>query len=225
MELVEKENGREPSLRTFALKGTVGELLAGHQASETEAFDAVFKSNERTLDKMNRLVTKCSLALLCAICLALAIPAYCSRASNSSIAPSAKPDPIYGKTSEPFWAEHSRPTFGFQVSFALEDGITHNISHINMIITQPEVGIIAWNSPRSRLPIKRLELISEGILGGDQVTPAANCSAPPCSYVSDSSRWATSSRTSTPVQVWSIRRLTRRPRKSPGIHNFCPREA
>src|SRR5207247_4080536 len=31
---------------------------------------------------------------------------------------------------------------------------------------QPQVGIIVWDSPESRLPIKRFEIVSEGIVGG-----------------------------------------------------------
>ena len=59
----------------------------------------------------------------------------------------------------------SRLVFGFQAAYAVEDAIPRNISHINMLYAQPQIGIVAWNSPNSRLPMKRFEVISEGILG------------------------------------------------------------
>ncbi|MCL5005204.1 MAG: acyloxyacyl hydrolase [Acidobacteria bacterium] len=71
----------------------------------------------------------------------------------------------YGTVQEPFWAEHGRLTLGFQLGYGLENSIPHDISHINMMIAEPQVGIIAWDSPHSRLPVKRFEIISEGILG------------------------------------------------------------
>lgn len=58
-----------------------------------------------------------------------------------------------------------RVVFGFQAAYGVEDAIPRNISHINMLYAQPQIGIIAWNSPNSRLPMKRFEVISEGILG------------------------------------------------------------
>src|SRR5215467_11023272 len=59
----------------------------------------------------------------------------------------------------------SRLVFGFQVAYGVEDAIPRNISHINMLYAQPQIGIIAWKSPNSRLPMKRFEVISEGMLG------------------------------------------------------------
>jgi hypothetical protein len=35
-----------------------------------------------------------------------------------------------------------------------------------MVYAQPQIGIIVWNSPESRLPMTRFEVLSEGILGG-----------------------------------------------------------
>jgi len=59
----------------------------------------------------------------------------------------------------------SRLVFGFQLAYGVEDAIPHNISHINMLYAQPQIGIVAWSSPNSRLPMKRFEVISEGMLG------------------------------------------------------------
>jgi hypothetical protein len=64
------------------------------------------------------------------------------------------------------FASGDRLVFGLQAAYGLENGIPRNISHIKMLYAQPQVGIIAWDSPESRLPVKRFEIISEGILGG-----------------------------------------------------------
>jgi Lipid A 3-O-deacylase (PagL) len=64
-----------------------------------------------------------------------------------------------------FWSHRSRITFGFQVAYGLQDAIPRDISHINMVYAQPQLGWIAWDSPHSRLPLKRFEILSEGILG------------------------------------------------------------
>jgi hypothetical protein len=59
----------------------------------------------------------------------------------------------------------SRLVLGFQAAYGLENDIPRNISHINMLYAQPQIGIVAWNSPESRLPVKRFDVISEGIIG------------------------------------------------------------
>ncbi len=59
-----------------------------------------------------------------------------------------------------------RLSFGLQAAYGLENGIPRNISHIQMLYAQPQIGIIVWDSAESRLPIKRFEIVSEGIVGG-----------------------------------------------------------
>ena len=61
-----------------------------------------------------------------------------------------------------------RLVLGFQAAYGLENDIPHNSNnaHINMLYAQPQIGIVAWNSPESRLPVKRFDVISEGIIGG-----------------------------------------------------------
>jgi hypothetical protein len=56
--------------------------------------------------------------------------------------------------------------FGLQAAYGLENGIPRNISHIQMLYAQPQIGYVVWNSPESRLPMKRFDIVSEGILGG-----------------------------------------------------------
>jgi len=115
---------------------------------------------------MKRVSPVRSLVFFCAVWTFLAIPAYCRSASNQPSDPFPIPGQPYQGTAEPFWTEHGRLAFGFQLGLALENHIPHDPSHINMIMAQPHIGIIVWDSPHSRLPIKRFELISEGILGG-----------------------------------------------------------
>jgi hypothetical protein len=60
----------------------------------------------------------------------------------------------------------SRIVYGVQVAYGQENDIPRNVSHVNVVYAQPQIGIIAWDSPQSRLPMTRFEVISEGILGG-----------------------------------------------------------
>jgi hypothetical protein len=64
-----------------------------------------------------------------------------------------------------FWNNRGRFTFGMQVGYSVEDAIPRNISHINLLMFQPSISFIAWDSPRSRLPLDRFEVVQEGILG------------------------------------------------------------
>jgi hypothetical protein len=66
----------------------------------------------------------------------------------------------------PAFGASDRLAFGLQAAYGLENDIPRNISHIQMLYAQPQIGIVVWNSPESRLPIKRFEIVSEGILGG-----------------------------------------------------------
>jgi Lipid A 3-O-deacylase (PagL) len=66
---------------------------------------------------------------------------------------------------QPPWSLQSRWTMGFQFTYGLENNIPRNISHVNMLIAAPQVGLVVWDSPRSRLPMNRFEILSEGILG------------------------------------------------------------
>lgn len=65
----------------------------------------------------------------------------------------------------PWWTNRGRWTFGFQVGFALQNAIPRNISHINLLVAQPQLGLIVWDSPCSRWPARRFEILSEGFLG------------------------------------------------------------
>ena len=66
----------------------------------------------------------------------------------------------------PAFGAGDRLVFGLQAAYGLENDIPRNISHIQMLYAQPQIGFVVWNSPESRLPFKRFEIASEGILGG-----------------------------------------------------------
>ena len=59
-----------------------------------------------------------------------------------------------------------RLVYGVQLSYGLENAIPRDISHINMVYVQPQIGVRLWDSSQSRLPVQRFELLSEGIFGG-----------------------------------------------------------
>ena len=63
----------------------------------------------------------------------------------------------------PYWSNRGRWTFGFQVGYMVENDIPQNISHINLLIAQPQIGLIVKNFRRG--PVRRFEILDEGILG------------------------------------------------------------
>ena len=66
----------------------------------------------------------------------------------------------------PFWANRGHWNFGFQVGYAVENAIPRNISHIHMLIAQPQLGFIVHDFKGSKFPLRRFEILGEGILGG-----------------------------------------------------------
>lgn len=53
--------------------------------------------------------------------------------------------------------------FGFQFGYAVENAIPRNISHVNLLIAQPQLGLIVRDFPHGL--VRRLEIMDEGILG------------------------------------------------------------
>ena len=87
------------------------------------------------------------------------------RAANAANEPTPNAQPALQTPPTPFWTNRGRWTFGFQAGYALENAIPRNISHINLLVAQPQLGFIVWDSPCSRLPARRFEVLSEGFLG------------------------------------------------------------
>jgi hypothetical protein len=114
---------------------------------------------------MKKRSTLQTLVLACASLVTLAIPVH-GQSSSASGPSSAGVQQTFRRPSEPYWTKHGRLTIGVQAGFGLENNIPHNISHINFIFVAPQIGFIVWDSPHSRLPLKRFELISQQMLGG-----------------------------------------------------------
>lgn len=64
---------------------------------------------------------------------------------------------------EPRWANRGRWNYGFQVGYAVQNAIPRNISHINLLIAQPQVRLIVADWKKG--PVRRFELINEGLIG------------------------------------------------------------
>jgi opacity protein-like surface antigen len=65
---------------------------------------------------------------------------------------------------EPRWATSSHWNFGLGVGYGAENNIPNNISHINLLIFQPQLGIKVKDFQSG--PLRRFELVNEGVLGG-----------------------------------------------------------
>lgn len=83
--------------------------------------------------------------------------------SSDSPSQAARPAPQVSPSPLPFWTNRGRWNFGFQVGFALENSIPRNISHIAILIAQPHIALIGREFQRS--PVRRFEIVSEGIFG------------------------------------------------------------
>ena len=63
----------------------------------------------------------------------------------------------------PRWGNRGHWTFGFQLGYGVENAIPRNISHVNMLIAQPHLGLIVHDFRRG--PVRRFEIMNEGLLG------------------------------------------------------------
>ena len=89
-------------------------------------------------------------------------------ATGPLAAQNPRPDPqsVVQATSAPpsYSANRGRWDFGAQIGYSMEYGLNwHEVSHIQMLIVQPQVGFIVRDFASS--PVRRFEIIDEGILG------------------------------------------------------------
>jgi hypothetical protein len=63
----------------------------------------------------------------------------------------------------PRWSNRGRWNYGFQLGYAVQNAIPRNISHINLVIAQPQLRLIVADWKKG--PIRRFELINEGLIG------------------------------------------------------------
>jgi hypothetical protein len=64
-----------------------------------------------------------------------------------------------------WWANRGRWTLGFQAGYAVQNTIPRNISHINLLLAEPQIGVIAKDAPCTQFPVHRFEIMSEGFFG------------------------------------------------------------
>jgi len=105
---------------------------------------------------------QCALLMLCAT-----FPATLLHAQDvpaQATATQANPRPVPDAR---FWANQGRWNFGAQLAYTLEYGLArHEVSHIQLLLAQPQLGLILRDSQSAHFPVQRVELITEGVLGG-----------------------------------------------------------
>ena len=88
------------------------------------------------------------------------------RAQSAAPPPGTGGGPAATQTGSDFFENRGRWNYGAQVAYAVENAIPRNVSHINLVIAQPQVGLIVHDSKGSQSPLRRFEILGEGILGG-----------------------------------------------------------
>ncbi len=103
-------------------------------------------------------------ATLCV--LLVAWPAFSLHAQQTAGEPAVAP-PAESETGSveelPPWANRGRWNYGFQLGYAVQNAIPRNISHINLLIAQPQLRLIVADWERG--PFRRFEIINEGLIG------------------------------------------------------------
>lgn len=86
-----------------------------------------------------------------------------SNASGQAVEIPAVHEAAAPLASPPFWANRGRFNFGAQLGFALENDIPRNISHISLLVAQPQIAFIVRDF--RAFPVQRFEIVLEGIAG------------------------------------------------------------
>jgi len=81
--------------------------------------------------------------------------------------PPSPPPAIIQSTAPPapYWANRGVWNLGVQLGFGLQTPIPHDISHIVLLIAQPQLGLIVHDYAAPRWHVTRLEVVNEGIFG------------------------------------------------------------
>jgi hypothetical protein len=109
-----------------------------------------------------RLPVTCSLFLLIGVLGRGRLPAQESAPPPSDApAKALQPAPDRGR----FWTTRRHFNFGLQVAYGLESDDAHRMAHINLLYAQPQLGIKVADFHAPRLPLSRLEMVNEGLLG------------------------------------------------------------
>jgi hypothetical protein len=106
----------------------------------------------------NSKLAACALFAACFFLAPSRIPAQTPPPVAHSVLPATSLPPSYSTT-------RSHWDFGAQVGYSMEYGLDwHEVSHIQMLIAQPQIGFIVRDFQSSA--VRRFEIIDEGILGG-----------------------------------------------------------
>ncbi|HTS68310.1 MAG TPA: acyloxyacyl hydrolase [Terriglobia bacterium] len=102
-------------------------------------------------------LASCLLLAACPLLACFTLQAQTSGARASSA-------PLIASGSPAYSAHRGIWTFGAQLGYTMEYGLDwHEVSHIQMLIAQPQFGLIVRDLQRS--PLRRFEIVNEGILG------------------------------------------------------------
>ena len=103
---------------------------------------------------------------LCALAALIAAPApRALLAQDTRPAPQAADSQFTNAPAPPIWANRGRWILGAQVGYAAENAIPRNLSHIQLLIVQPQLAFIVQDFQARRSPVRRFEIVSEGIFG------------------------------------------------------------
>jgi hypothetical protein len=104
----------------------------------------------------------CTVAALFVVMTPLVLRAEDLKARAQAPAASFRPAPAL-----PYWTNRGRWNLGAQVGYSMEYGMNRGeISHIQLLIAQPQLGLIVRDFRVRLFPVQRFEIINEGILGG-----------------------------------------------------------
>jgi len=87
------------------------------------------------------------------------LPCSLTLAQQTAPPPSSPP----AASEQPRWANRGHWNFGLQVGYGVENAIPRNISHVNLLIFQPQLGLIVKDFKSG--PVRRFELVNEGVIG------------------------------------------------------------
>lgn len=111
--------------------------------------------------QLSSIVVRLSLGLLATLAIL---------APRAQLAAQSEPMPAIAPSSgarasqqSPRWANRGHWNFGLQVGYGVENDIPRNISHVNFLILQPQLGLIVKNARHG--PLRRFEIINEGVIG------------------------------------------------------------
>jgi opacity protein-like surface antigen len=101
----------------------------------------------------------------CEVAIILGALSFGGNASAQAEPPAPKATPPLASPSEelPRWENRGRWNFGMQVGYGVQNAIPENISHVNVLIFQPQLGLIVKDFRSG--PLRRFEIINEGVIG------------------------------------------------------------